>query len=430
MGSPPVMSVRQMERRTTVLSEFRITDLDAPGLKARPSASNPERLYWICRTDIAKEGYKPTTVRLHYDLNDPADRKLISAACHKLQAEMLEWADGKRASGLEYDGTVASLIRLYQRDEASPYNDLKWNTQRTYDQVLGVIHKAFGKRALAALKITDFRRWYDEAKKPKKPGGQERVRKAHGIIAMTRRLMSYGIMAELPECARISAILNEARFKQPARRRVKLEYHHVRAFIDAAYAKGRISLALGTAIQFETGMRQRDVIGEWAPLVDADDVTAGIVLNGRRWVNGLTWSDINNRMSLYKETTKTGAIVSHDLSLCPLAMEVIARVPPQQRSGPMIVDETALRPYAEHAYAREWRRIARDAGIPSAVWNMDARAGAITEAEDAGAELDEIRGAVGHSQASTTARYSRGAIGKARKVASLRVAHRNATKSD
>lgn len=54
---------------------------------------------------------------------------------------------------------------------------------------------------------------------------------------------------------------------------------------------------------------------------------------------------------------------------------------------------------------------------------MDARAGAITEAEDAGAELDTIRGAVGHTQASTTARYSRGALGKSRKVALLRQAH-------
>jgi hypothetical protein len=33
--------------------------------------------------------------------------------------------------------------------------------------------------------------------------------------------------------------------------------------------------------------------------------------------------------------------------------------------------------------------VARAAGIPDAVWNMDARAGAITEAEDAGVDLDD-----------------------------------------
>lgn len=60
---------------------------------------------------------------------------------------------------------------------------------------------------------------------------------------------------------------------------------------------------------------------------------------------------------------------------------------------------------------------------------MDARAGAITEAENAGAELDTIRSAVGHTQASTTARYSRGALGKSRKVAELRQQHRKATQN-
>ncbi|WP_442786002.1 PAS domain S-box protein [Methylobacterium sp. C25] len=86
----------------------------------------------------------------------------------------------------------------------------------------------------------------------------------------------------------------------------------------------------------------------------------------------------------------------------------------------------AGRPYAESAYGREWRVVARAAGVPDNVWNMDARAGAITEAEDAGADLDHIRSAAAHSQTATTQRYSRGALGKSRHVAELRIAHRAA----
>ena len=82
----------------------------------------------------------------------------------------------------------------------------------------------------------------------------------------------------------------------------------------------------------------------------------------------------------------------------------------------------------EHAYAREWRAVARKAGIPDTVWNMDARAGGISEADDAGADLDMIRSAEGHTQASTTARHVRGTIGKSRTVAQLRQAHRAASK--
>jgi hypothetical protein len=43
--------------------------------------------------------------------------------------------------------------------------------------------------------------------------------------------------------------------------------------------------------------------------------------------------------------------------------------------------------------------------IPDIVRNVDERAEAITEAKDAGVDLNIIRGAVGHTQASTKARY-------------------------
>jgi hypothetical protein len=174
----------------------------------------------------------------------------------------------------------------------------------------------------------------------------------------------------------------------------------------------------------------KDVVGEWVPVPQGEEPT-GIVLRGRRgkgwrrWCNGLTWSDLANDLVISKETTKTGALVSHDLKLLPTVTALLDMVPQERRIGALIVNETARRPYAEFAYARDWREIARKVGIPDTVWNMDARAGAITEAEDAGADLDTIRGSVGHTQASTTARYSRGAIGKSRTIAGLRSAHRD-----
>ncbi|GLS43705.1 hypothetical protein GGR33_002282 [Methylobacterium brachythecii] len=150
------------------------------------------------------------------------------------------------------------------------------------------------------------------------------------------------------------------------------------------------------------------------------------VLRGRRWTNGLTWQDIDPNLVIRKATTKTGAFAAHDLKLCPLVNELITLIPAEARIGPVIVDEVAGRPYAESAYGREWRVVARAAGVPDNVWNMDARAGAITEAEDAGADLDHIRSAAAHSQTATTQRYSRGALGKSRHVAELRIAHRAA----
>ena len=394
-----------------------------PGLKRRLNKDSRVRLYWVARADLAKAGYKPKTVPLHYDWQDLEQHQLISSACLKFQAEMLEWSSGRRDTAPPFDGTIKGLSRQYQRDEASPYGRLKWNTQRTYDHVLETIEKAFGDRALSYIGLKDFRRWYEAARKPKTPGGKERIRKAHGIISMLRRLVSYGVAAELPECARLASILRETSFEQPAQRRARLMLEHVEAFIPVAIKRGRLSLALGTAFQFETTLRQRDVIGEWEPLKDGDE-PSGIVLRGRRWVNGLTWADISKDFEIYKVTTKTGAIAAHDLKLCPLVMKVVGMIPADKRVGPLIIDEEACRPYAEHAYSREWRVIADAAGVPRAVWTMDARAGGISEGDEAGADLDDIRAQAAHSQASTTIRYVRGTIGKSRRVAQLRPAHR------
>lgn len=401
-----------------------------PGLKRRRRANGEAALYWVARADIVKAGYTPETVRLHY-ADTPDNLPLISSACQRLQAEMLAWSTGEKQDYRHFDGTIGSLSRRFQIDDESPVQGWKFNTRRSQLHIVDTIEKAFGARALSALGLKDFRRWYDAAKQPKKPGGPERVDRACKIMKMIREMLRYGVAAELdqPQCVRLLTILESTEFKTPKRRRSRLEHEQVVAFIEHAIAAKRVSLALGTAIQFETGMRQKDVIGEWAP-VPAGDETTGIVLRGRRgkgwrrWCNGLTWADLGRNLVISKETTKTGAIVSHDLKMFPLVTELLALIPTEMRIGALIIDETAGRPYAEFAYARDWRVIAREAGIPDSVWNTDARAGAITEAEDAGAELDTIRGSIGHTQASTTARYSRGAIGKSRAVAKQRSAYR------
>lgn len=82
-----------------------------------------------------------------------------------------------------------------------------------------------------------------------------------------------------------------------------------------------------------------------------------------------------------KATTKTGAFAAHDLKLCPLVLGLLDRVPADRRAGPLIVGEIAGRPFAGSAYGREWRAVALAAGLPDHVWSVDARAGAITEAE-------------------------------------------------
>lgn len=74
--------------------------------------------------------------------------------------------------------------------------------------------------------------------------------------------------------------------------------------------------------------------------------------------------------------------------------------------------------------------VADAAGLPKSVRNMDSRAGAISEATDAGASLEDVRHAATHSNTSMTARYSRGAEGKVASVMQTRTAHRNKTRTE
>lgn len=401
-----------------------------PGLKRRKRAGGVPALYWVAPSRVVRAGFTPRTVRLHY-VDTPADLPLISAACQRFQAEMHAWSGGRKQDYRTFDGTIGSLSRRFQIDDESPVQGWKYNTRRSQLHIVSTIEKAFGARALSALSLKDFRRWYDAAKAPKKESGPQRIDRACKIMKMVRQMLRYGIAAELDQrqCTRLITILEATRFATPKRRRSKLDLAHVTAFILKAEAKGRLSLALGTALQFESGMRQRDVIGEWMP-VPAGKEPTGIVVRGRRgngwrrWSNGLAWADVSKDLVISKETTKTGALVSHDLKLFPLSMALLAKIPVEERIGALIVDETTGRPYAEFAYSRNWRDIAREADIPDEIWNSDARAGAITEAEDADVDLDTIRCAIGHTQLSTTSRYSRGAIGKSRVVAKARIALR------
>ena len=346
------------------------SDFPTPGLKRRKRKSGPDVLYWV-RPRRPREG------RLRARDGAPAlpprrsrpTSPSLSAACLKFQAEMLEWSSGRTRDLARFDGTIAGLSRKYQVDEASPFQRRKHTTRRKDLHVLKIIEKAFGKRALAALQDRRLRRWYDAAKKPKEPGGRERVRRAHGIIKKLRELFAYGVMAELPECKRLVEVLRHARFAQPARRGQRLELHHVEAFIAEGHRDGP-PLA---------GARHRPPVRDRAApegrdrRVGADPGRRGGV--GHRAPRPAMGERAHlvrprQRPRVTKRTTKTGAYVAHDLKLCPIVLGLLDQVPAERRVGPLIIDEAAGRPYADTAYGREWRVVARAAGIPdtSGTW--------------------------------------------------------------
>lgn len=387
---------------------------DAPGLKKRPRKDGSAAFYWMAeRVSRAAKGYPKGIVRLHGSPDE------IAARCRVLTAELREWLAGVSRSP-SYDGTIGSLIACYQTDEDSPYRAVKANTQAHYDDTLALIGRSVSRMKIAPLTRKDFARWHKEWSAPAAEGEARRLRRGHNCMKLLRIVLNFGAAMRFAGCADAAAVLHQMRFELPAAREVHLSYAQARAIIDHALANGRPSLALAQALQFELSLRQKDVIGEWLP-ADGD---GGIVHEGRRWTGGLAWTDISGGV-LRKRTTKTGALGEWEVGRYELLRMVLARFEPLAgRFGPMVVSERTGRPYGYREFYRAWREAAEAVGVPAGVWNMDSRAGGITEGSEAAADTGDLQRHATHADAKTTGRYIRRTLGATNRVADLRAERR------
>lgn len=401
---------------------------DAPGLKPRRNKDGSTIYYWVASNCSRKaEHYSLKTVRLADQ--SPGGGAARSAQCQELHMELQLWLndmDPRREfdkSG--FDGTVSSLVRYYRDHPHSPYRELKYNTQIIYDQHLDIIRDVVGKRRLGALTGVDFISWYKNFSLDEH-GKEKLISRAHKLMNMFRIIVSWGVVLELPHSPRIRLILSEMKFTKPPPRTVVLTYDHAVAIIEKAHQLGQPSIALAQALQFEFTLRQKDVVGEWLP--DGEEGIGAIMVNGKRWANGLLWNHIGQDGILRKITTKTGAEAVFEVARYPLVVKELARWA-GPKVGPLVVDEKTGIPYQAQRFVKRWRQVADAAGVPREVFNMDSRAGGITEATDAGASLEVVRHHATHRDIRTTTRYSRSTLTKTQAVADIRSASRNKPKT-
>lgn len=393
---------------------------DAPGLKRKKNKDGSFRYYWEARGDAVRLGYKPSSIRLHYD--NEIER---AARCRILQQEMLAWLSaGNQFPVRRYDGTIGSLAELFSTDEDSPYKRCKWNTQRLYDGGIKIIKATVGARVVRELIGSDFQRWHRNWATPAAEGKPPRLHRAKHTMDLVRRVIAYGVTCGHADCMRADTILSKMQFPAPPARTEKLTAEHVVAIRAKAHEMGLPSVALATAFQFDLAMRQKDVIGEWLPITSGEE--GGITYRNTRWANGLTWADIGQDMILRKAHTKTGFMVEYDLTLAPNVLAEIELA--GRRIGPVVISEVTGDPYRNTKYAETFRKVAKAAGLPSNVWSMDARAGAISEAYDAGASGTDVQKHAGHTNPQTSARYNRGSVEQTRRAMRARLEKRNQNK--
>lgn len=320
--------------------------------------------------------------------------------------------------------TLADLINAFRTDRDSPLvkpGKLRFVTKQSYLRLIDRIEMDHGHECLGEIKGRDFQRWHENWSE----GGK--VYMGHGMVGMLRTLFSFGAaMLDDAECLRLSTLLSKQRFAMGQPRVERLTSDQVNAIRAVAHREGFHSLALAQAFQFECMLRQRDVIGEWVP-VSEPGITA-VLWHGEKWLRGLTWEEIDAELILSHVTSKRLKLLEVPLKAAPMVMEEFERFKVLPDRGPIIVSEATDRPYADAAFRKLWREIATAAGVPKEVRNMDSRAGAISEATDAGADLEHIRHLSKHSQISMVQRYSRGAAEKAAGVMKTRADYRAANK--
>lgn len=411
---------------------------NAPGLVWR-ERKKTWVAYWQARSDLVKRGYAPGAKKLWEGVEpDDIDRLEIAAQCEDLQSAMLVWGRERDAGGkLVPLVTISNLIDKYQNDDDSAFHKKRWEARQGKAALLKRIDKRFGDVMLAEITGRMILSWYKEWS----DGGQK-VSAGGAFIATLRTLFRFGAgLLDDRECARLAETLSSQSYKGTKPREVALSAEQATAIREKAHERGWPFIALAQAIQFECTMRQKDVIGEWVPVTEpgVSDVIQTKKFKGKKkvkkWVTGLRWEKIDENLIIRHVTSKRTKKVEIDLRLAPMVMEEFqimfgtterAAMP---ASGPVILCEVNAWPYYNTEFRRKWRKLATAAGVPKHVKNMDTRSGAITEAADAGADMEKVRKAATHSNISQTQNYSRGDAKAAADVMTIRAEHRNKPKT-
>lgn len=398
--------------------------MDRPKIENAPGhvfrrRQNEWVVYWQCRRDIAKRGFRPSSVPVWRGIEPTeTDIAMIQDQCNRIQGEMLMWAHGGPLDGpVQFDGSLRRLIRSYQTNKYSNFPKLRYQSRQYYTVLMRVIEREHGSVDVQEIKGPTLHDWHE--------GWQSRgVTMSRSLLRMLRTLFAFGFaILENDDCDRLCRVMSKLRFPMPPKRHSFITAEQVISIRAKAHEMGYHSMALANALQFECLFRQKDVIGEWVP--DSEPGLSDVNHAGKKWLHGLRWNEIDQNLILRHTTSKRQKDVEINLRLAPMVMEELTQFGEDlPASGPMIVRESTGRPWRSVDYRQKWRKIARACGISDDLLNMDNRAGGITEASNAGVPLEHIRHAAAHSDINTTQRYSRDGAEKTASVLRLRSAHR------
>lgn len=377
--------------------------------------------YWRPTRKYLAAGYSIKVIRLPGEKGDGRDMER-AALCRKHTQEMVSWLSGDQ--GALREGTWKWIIARYLGDETSPIREVKANTAASYREDVAYWEEAIGKSRLSDCNHAMIIGWRNTMRDVK--GRKDAfIKRKFGAL---RRVVKYGAQIECAECQRIHGILSLMRIKGSKPRKVAPTPAQIDAIIKKADEIGYKAFATGLLIQWWFTLRAVDVRGQWLDLRPGEP-DSGIVRGRKRWADGITWDMIDRDVTvLAKAPSKTVAFdpepLRLELTLVPEIRNRLLEIPADERVGPVITNRQGV-PYTPSAWAHMFRKCARAVGVPDDIWMMDTRAGAITDARLKGAAPYDLRDAAGHSQLSTTDRYTRDRSAGSANVLRLRVGQKN-----
>jgi hypothetical protein len=277
--------------------------------------------------------------------------------------------------------TIAMLMEQYTSDQDSLYQKLNFSSRKHYDTMMELIRREHRDVRLAEITGRMLQQWHVTWSE----GGKVTI--AHSKMGMLRRMFSFGVLVlGDEECTRLATVLRSLRIKAPKKRTERLSPEQAVAIRAKAHENERPSIALAQAFQFDFGLMQKEVIGEWVPM--SEDFESDVIRDfndgtREKWVRGLLWEHIGNDLVLRipQQTFPDGRVLN--LRLAPMILEELAKrfgfdhqlidrkLLPE--SGPVIVSEYDDLPWSAVEFRRWWRRLADACNVPKNIRNSDSR---------------------------------------------------------
>jgi hypothetical protein len=260
--------------------------------------------------------------------------------------------------------SIEDLAKQYLTDPRSPYKKLRPASQGLYKRKIARIVRDCGNEkvgALTARKINNLHAHWSQG---------DKIAGSHGLVTMLRGLARFG-MDELEEadCKNLAVTLHGLYFPNVKPREERLTAAQADAIRAEAHKRELPSIAIAQAFQFDCGLMQKDVIGEWVPL--SDPAPSDIIRESEKWVRGLRWNEIDDDLVLRHPSA--GKLIERQLAKLPMVRAELHRLGARPKSGPIVAYERSGRPYLENQFRLEWRAIADAVGVSKKIRNADSR---------------------------------------------------------